>query len=113
MYSYKIQTVTVEMTKTVAPHGTITYSVECEMLGSPERLLQSLRYFTSRKMTEADEVSFHLFEFNEAHQGDFDRFYNPLDARQQEEFSRLVKEYLTPRLEASGIVPRKVHFRAS
>ncbi len=113
LYSFDLRTFTVEMTKTVAPHRTITYSVECEMLGSPEKLVQYLTYFASKKTDEAREVSFHLFEFNEVHHASFEGFYNPLDDRQQAAFSRLMREYLTPRLAASGLVPRKANFKIS
>lgn len=113
LYSYKLRTITVEMTKTVAPHTTLTYTVECDILGSPEKFKEYFTQIASRGKNEAEVVSKELYEFNREHEADFVEFYNPLRPEQQSAFTRLLIRFLEPRLAGTGVVPKKARFRVS
>ncbi len=71
----------------------LLYNVKIEIPGTPREIAKLFVVFKNDEGFEED-VRSQLYEFNESHKKDLSKFYNPLDKNQQEEFSKLVTEFL-------------------
>ncbi len=79
------------------------------MAGTPEAALAL--WATRKHWSHLDNlVEFHLFNFNEDASRKLGVLFNPLDRTQQETFRGLVKEYLEPKLEGTGMAFKDASF---
>ena len=97
----------------------LAYNVVVEANGTPEDFLLFGEGFLSfgNSYTTVNDLSYkilvhsslnswleyQLYEFNDSSSKKLAYFYNPLDKKQQEDFSRLISDFLEPQLAGSGV----------
>ncbi len=87
----------------------ISYSVELMSIESPEEALNRLK-FEKEVRPLKDHLKFWLYEFHEKHGKEIAEFYNPVNEKQQQKFSSLLKDFISPHLEKTGVEISNVRF---
>jgi hypothetical protein len=86
----------------------LKYEVKLETIDTPACYLL-YRDALGRKGGEA-WLKFQLYEFNEKSSAEIAKLYNPLDDVQQQEFIKLLRSFLGPKLKDSGMSFRGARF---
>ncbi|MEK7575352.1 MAG: hypothetical protein AAB511_03955 [Patescibacteria group bacterium] len=86
----------------------IGYTIEIQTVPNVSGFV---RIWKEGGFTKAEKfVEMQLFDFQFAHSRELAKFNNPLRSEQQNEFRKLVLEFLKPKIEDSGIKIRSINF---